>query len=1154
MDINKTEIKRYLESYKRMFFKDQLDNPRSKAILEKRKEVLNLKDIDVSEVELEIKEKLINGVDFIRDLLKEEKELSDSDRLEADKYFENIGLDKIDVDSAMELVKEKSILVDTNNVENSIDMELSENSTSIEGIILDDNFGMVEELRENDVLIDSLEEIDEVIDVNQYLDIFSEDNQKLIENDEFFYDYLDINSREFKLESLKVLFFNGCLMCLEKLKDKMGNLEITEIHSREKIFNIFYDTYGDLINYTYGVLIKEEMCEVHFSKTTLFEKIFGLQCIGTLIKQMNKISIMFKNNIAKEEIEKSVEKSINVYKNNSEKEYFKTFSIITLEEEIEKIFDDFVNKHSFNSVLEKSLISLFMEAMKFINKCAVANFDIYTDELGRNLNELLEASENINNAIQDKASYLSDLDSYMELIKNLLKQYPFSETLYIEFGYFKVDTFIKYDYLNKAVDIIDNCGEKNSKILEEIKLVEIDLYNEYLSRIPNDLSNGVKIALSYYCARKFNLQNNMNVIFEGEMDKFGDVLSEIDIENVDINLRSKIFRKKLQKIKEDVIEDKELIEIINTIKEKYKISNWEAFKGEYSIFGIAYEENVFDNLDENDRKSLLNYCMNSIKEISANEDEKIEYLLKLQERNIVNKKIFRDVQYEVFDEVIALTELEKKEFEFSDSVKSLYNKYLEKVIKLDISVKDDKDTIIIPEFYEKFRDEDEDEPIFIYSEESNFSSKSESFIITNRRIYSSYESDFIELSDIIEFKLESYSRVIKGERIFFEGIFVKAKDKEYKLCSNLSYGKEELRKLLCDILDEYRRIFVVAKIIEIEAPMEEIVSFMDETASLENKKLMETLKLNLYGNKFYELMSDLLNCGSIDIDDIILELSNIISIDLGKKLFFKDITAGYSEKLSNACGSYVLEIDKAEEVLFVYDNSRFGSAKEGFILTDKGIYCKNRMGTPWFMELKYIDTIKAKENNKILINNRIIELAHIKTKEQLYEMRDLLELAIFMNSMDATVQIEEDVDKSPILNYIMELLNSIKSENLRKFLYMHTEGKIAEKKFNNAVNSYADLDENEKPLLLFDNSVFAFGNTGFLVTTKNIYSKEAMGKSIRFNLGAVYKIKFKSGNFYINSVLLKLNGLTEDDKEELSEKMLDLVEYLKDNFFKKAIN
>lgn len=1120
MEINDINIKRYLESYKRMFFKNQLDDLKSKIILEKRKEALELKEIDLSEKEEALKNSLTGLIDFIKSILKENEILEEENLQEIKSYIENEGLDLADIDLAIELAK--TLLNDFEENEN--------NSNSLK-----------EEPKEI-----SQEEI------NEYMTLFENNYDELFENDEFFNKYLDINNKEFKLESLKLLFYNGCLICFEKLKEKILNIDLEEVHKKERILIIFQDCYGDLINYTYNILVKEEVCEKNFPKGTLFERIFGLQCLDTLTKQMNKIGIMNKNNVPLEEIKKSLEKSKNVYLSNSNKEYFKTKSIYMLEEEMEKIYLDFTNKNNGTNSIKHILNELFIEAMKFINKCAIANFNIYTEDYGRDLNELFQIREVVNSSIKSRANYLSDLENYMDILNNSIKKYPYSEELYVELGYFKTNIFVKYNYLNRAIDIIDNCGEKNSKLLEEIKATEIEFYREQLNLIPDDISIDLKKILAEYVINKFNLKDNVDVIFEGEIDKFGSILSNIDIENVDLNLRAKGFRKELIKAKKENLTNEELANLINENKFKYSISDMEAFKSEYSVFGFSSEIDIFENLDVNGKKSLLEHCMNAIKELEFDEIKRKEALLELRERNILEKNYFREIQYEVFGEVIPLTEEEIKEIEFAESVKTLYTKYLEKVINLDIHVREKNGTIKIPEFYKVInRNEDSGEVVFVYSEQSNFSSKREYFLITTNKVYSSYENNYIYLKDIVDINVKSYSRVIKGERIYFEGIFVNTEEKEFKLCSNLTGGKDHIESLINEILESYREIFKIEKILDLQSNIEDMVGFMEETSSLENKKLVESLKLHLEGNKFYDLMSDLLNCGNTDIKEIILEISKIIGGELGKKIYFKDLTSGYSEKLSNACASYVLEFDKAEEVLFVYDNSRFGSAKEGFIITDKGIYCKNRMDNPWSMELRYIDSVKVKDNNKIILNNRVIEFAHIKTKEQLYEMRDLLELIIFINTLELD---NNEEDKSPIMTYIMELLNSIKSENLRKYLYMHTEGRIAEKKFNSAINSYAELEENEKPLLLFDSTVFAFGNSGFMVTTKNIYSKEAMGKPIRFNLGAVYNVKFKDGNFYINSVLLKLNGLDEKDKEELANVMAKIVEFLKENFFKKATN
>ncbi|MGL5617089.1 MAG: hypothetical protein ACRDD2_12820 [Sarcina sp.] len=1157
MDVNRAEVKRYLESYKRMFFKDQLNNPQSNAILNKRKETLGLENIDLTNLEKEIREEFFEAMNFLKNEVDEEYNLLDKNKtLE---YFKTLNLVEEDIDLLIEKLKKgfeeeaekdhlEAPLEDIKEQEKEI--ELLETVDSIEPLeFTEDEQEIHDEINKffdfNNEIKEEIKEVEEVIDIEKYLGIFEEDNQKLIENDEFFYEYINTNSKEFKVESLKLLFFNGCLICLKKIKEKISLAENIKYPDKDSFLKLFYDSYKELINYSYGVLIKEGICEDNFPKDKLFEKIFGLQCLETLSKQIKKISIMEKNNIAKAEIIKSIEKSANVYINNSNKEHFKTLAIDVLTEEIDKILGDF-NFDYAKKDSKKYKVKLFIEAIKFINKCAIANFDIYTEDFGRSLNILLEK----NDKIEKNHSEIKNFDD--EEVKGFIKDYPYNEDLYVIFAERKENCFVKTDCLNRALDIIDNCGAKNSNILEALDLVKLDVYDEYLSRIPKELEENIKAALAEYLIRKFKFEENYDVIFNLEVKNFGKLLSKIEIDSVDLDLRREVFKSELLKLKDEELKSENLKNTIEENKFKYNISNWEAFKVEYAVFGFAFEENIFEELDLNEKSVLLDYCMKSIKDLNLSEEKTRKSLLELQNKNITSKKEFRRIEYEIFTTVKPLTEEEEKEFALLNKIREFYNANLTKLIKLDIVIRENGKELKVPEFYYDLGF-NEEEIFMIYSEKSNFSNKQEQFLLEGNKIYSSYENNYVLIEDIAKFELKNYSKVIKGERIFFEGIFVVLKnDKEFKLCSNLSVGKEELFNMLNNYIESYYKIYnIEMEENEEEAEIDSIVSFMDETASLENKELVKELKLNLAENKFYELMSDLLNSGELDIKDINLEASKIINNELTKKVFFKDVSEGYSEKLSAATTSYVLEIDKAEEIFFVYDNSRFGSAKEGFIISDRGIYCKNRMDNPWFLELKYIDTIKVKDNNKILINNRVIEFSNLKTKEQIYEMRDLLELIVVVNNLTNNFVEEE---KSPLINYVTEALNSIKSENLRKFLYMHNEGKIAEKKFNTAVNSYADLEENEKPLILFDNSSFAFGVSGFLITTKNIYSKESMSKPIKFNLGAVYKLKYNNSNFYINSVILKLSGLEDEDKEELREMLSNLVDYIKENFIKKQIN
>ena len=129
-------------------------NLKSKIILEKRKEALELKEIDLSEKEEALKNSLTGLIDFIKSILKENEILEEENLQEIKSYIEDEGLDLADIDLAIELAK--TLLNDFQENEN--------NSNSLK-----------EESKEI-----SQEEI------NEYMALFENNYDELFENDEFF--------------------------------------------------------------------------------------------------------------------------------------------------------------------------------------------------------------------------------------------------------------------------------------------------------------------------------------------------------------------------------------------------------------------------------------------------------------------------------------------------------------------------------------------------------------------------------------------------------------------------------------------------------------------------------------------------------------------------------------------------------------------------------------------------------------------------------------------------------------------------------------------------------------------------------------------------------------------------------------------------------
>ncbi|MGL5822807.1 MAG: hypothetical protein ACRCYE_14465 [Sarcina sp.] len=1067
-------------------------------------------------------------------------------------------------------IKEIEAEID-NLVENTV-KEAEENAAKIDAQIEADIKKMQEEL--DSKVFNAFDENIEVIEEEEVEEaetvVAVEPNSFIKYNEEVILsegntldEFLDSDSKDFRMETLKTLFYNGCLVCVERFKDNIFKIKGRRSFTTENIKAAFYDGYSELIDYTHAFLTKEGICDNSIDKDTLFEKIFGLQCLDTLSKQIKKVNIMIDNEVSEKEILNSIDRSIGIYRANSDKDHFKTDVVRSISRDIKTIFEEAKTDYSLRDNIEQGIYRLILEAVEFINKCGLANFDLFTEDYGRTLNELLKSKAKVRETLGkfQNNRRISD-EEYIKILQDAIISYPFFEDTYVALSMLEIQNLRRYDLLNSAFELLDKCGEKADKVLEEIRRTEVELYFEELQKIPANADNILKKLL---CTEKMKLYNitNPDVVFEAEIHQFGYIVSDIDIQSVSESARLSTFKRELLKIRDENLDEEERHRKILESKEEYLISDWDCFKAEYSVFGRSFAADVFSNLDKEDRISILDYCMKSILEVANTDSEKKILLNELQQRDILDKKNFRDIEKEVFGNIIPLTEEEEIEFEFIQGMNQVYAKYENEIKALDIKIIDDKWNMEVPGFYQLISEMQTDyEPVlFAYTEESKSGKNKEGFVITDRAIYSSYAKKSLKLYDIESLKVRNYSKVKKGERISYEGIFIDVDHRDYKLCSNYMGVKEIFADMLNDIIDIYRDVngFVPLEKYETKAEDEMILGIDSENILLSNKRLQEELKVNLEENKYYELMSDLLNYDNLSFKEILLELSKLVNKEASEnKIYFNEITEGSGEKIKEACTSYVQSISDLEEIYLVIDNSKkflLQLQTHGLVISSKGIYCKNKLEEAWFMDLKYATNIKTKEDNKIQITNRVVEFPFIKKKQDLYDLRDLIEFIVVVRRiMDNPLEeIDQEINSfanTPADKFILDLVNSIKSQNLRKMLYVHSEGAASEKKYAAAMTTYADLDDTEKPMLLLDTTVFGLKASGLLVTDKNIYYKEARANGLDMSILAISRIYIKNEKFYINGIEFKLSGLDIKEKTELCEKITKLVDYLKSGFKK----
>ena len=97
---------------------------------------------------------------------------------------------------------------------------------------------------------------------------------------------------------------------------------------------------------------------------------------------------------------------------------------------------------------------------------------------------------------------------------------------------------------------------------------------------------------------------------------------------------------------------------------------------------------------------------------------------------------------------------------------------------------------------------------------------------------------------------------------------------------------------------------------------------------------------------------------------------------------------------------------------------------------------------------------------------------------------------------------EAKIDSANILQYCYNELNKSRINKVIGFVSIPGYMPKFEKKYYNAIKSYANMVD-ESPILLFDTTIFESGKEGFLITNRNIHVKYILGKPFKYPLSSV---------------------------------------------------
>ncbi len=105
--------------------------------------------------------------------------------------------------------------------------------------------------------------------------------------------------------------------------------------------------------------------------------------------------------------------------------------------------------------------------------------------------------------------------------------------------------------------------------------------------------------------------------------------------------------------------------------------------------------------------------------------------------------------------------------------------------------------------------------------------------------------------------------------------------------------------------------------------------------------------------------------GEFDLEDMIFDFLNLE--DESESYYFDFITMPEA-KLKNAVKSFLFPAGKKEKILVICDQTVFGSCKEGFGITDTGLYWKAHFNKPKYIHFDKIEDVK-REGDWLSINS-----------------------------------------------------------------------------------------------------------------------------------------------------------------------------------------
>lgn len=1040
------KLQKYLESYKRLYFKGEIQNAKTKSLLDKKRISLDLSEDEVEVVTKDLLKKYNLVTEYVADILDlnydevaSDFKLDDFDREEIEEFWRDMDLSDEEGGRCLEFA--------INNARKG-NLNIGEN-TIVEKKSINDSAQTVTIVQKKQKPINIINDATNEFNVESK-GLMSSRGQGVSRGESsketVLGRYKNIISvtKENIVDCMQMRFLNLAISYAISYETEIFKLEERKDLNENVLKDLFYICYEDFIE-EFMLGIKEHgIIPVHEIPNFTLDEMFEVENIKKYTNFLDDINNELDNGandefawMPKVAIQYESGK-VNAIIGRKTSDYI--FRVLQ-ECKTKKMYEGNIANKAFRTV-ELLLVQMIANSTSHAMCLIKSLIDSKIDGVAKDLAVLIKGKEDAINYITSAKAVNknADYERYIGLVLDALVAYPHYEEVHLEIiNIVEPQGEDEKILLDIAYGIIMVAGEGCSKINKMLIELNSKLYNSSLERLTVDSDFMERRALCESLRKRFKI-SDINTIVRCELQTFGQVVSTINYGDVEESLRLELYKNDIISLKNRDIELEEKAEAARGLRNLYKIEDDKVVIDiEVNNFGMIFSDVDFLKVDYEIRKSMFKTRIEELEyerdqdlleekiieykgvyridtkfamkleiakfgrwfgelDLTGLEDEELEEFVKklsktimllnlttekkgillnqLKEESGYSTKYFYELQNKIGNTELALNNEDSIDIEFIGKANELYRKFPKMVLEEKILTQKDKDFncgVFIKDFAE-IREELRDEALFILRKPNN----REGFLITSKAIYHSSWTEALLLKDIAKIIWKEKSVLKAGQRYFRPYIhLVTAEAEEFRFEFVGFRQIDVFIKFLMDLINTYKTL-----------RGQEICDYQKISIADSSLSVYEMLEGNTYMDKFAGEDDDF-----EDIKTVYDFVKKNISSELKKHIKLQDMDKRLDGKIKNAIAAYA-PIEQNEVPLIAFDSTLFKSGKEGFLLTTKGIYCKNKFGTPWKVSHKEMKFIKL-EQEAIIFNDKQTTISSIPDEER-FEFRDLLEFCSFV--------------------------------------------------------------------------------------------------------------------------------------------------------------